>query len=147
MAKKNAETAVAEADELLDDIPVETKPKRGRKKAEAAVVEEVEEVAEAKPKRGRKKAAEVAEELEVEEAPKKRRAPISFSEGERDQLAEQVTAHFKRNKKPINSRDLATKLGTETRKLRLVLYTLQRREAVLLTPGESKVAGMTVSPG
>ena len=46
----------------------------------------------------------------------------------------------------ISLRDLAEKLGTETRKLRLVLYSLAKKEAITLEPGESRVNGMTVSP-
>lgn len=75
-----------------------------------------------------------------------KKTPISFAEGERQALADAVTAHFKRSKKAVNSRDLAFKLETETRKLRVVLYALATKGVVALTPGESKVAGMSVAP-
>jgi len=91
-----------------------------------------------------KKAKTKAAEPEVVEKAKKE--PISFAEGERAELADKVTAHFKRSKKSINSRDLAAKLETETRKLRVVLYSLVNKGVVTLEAGESKVAGMTVSP-
>ena len=105
-------------------------------------------VVEAKAAPAKKAVAKKEEDL-LGEAPakvKSVKAPISFAEGERQALADAVTTHFKRSKKAINSRDLATKLGTETRKLRVVLYALVAKGVVALTPGESKVAGMTVSP-
>jgi hypothetical protein len=107
-------------DDLLGDTPAKTKP--AAKKAAA-------------PK------AEAAEPKE-----KAKKEPITFEEGERATIAYAVTAHFKRSKKPINSKDLAVKLETETRKLRVVLYSLVKKGVVALEPGESKVAGMTVSP-
>ena len=105
-------------------------------------------VVEAKTAPAKKAVAKKEEDL-LGEAPakvKSVKAPISFAEGERQALADAVTTHFKRSKKAINSRDLATKLETETRKLRVVLYALVAKGVVALTPGESKVAGMTVSP-
>ena len=90
-----------------------------------------------------KKAAPKAEPKE-----KAKKEPIRFEEGERATIESGVLAHFKRSKKAINSRELAEKLGTETRKLRLVLYKLANRAepAITLESGESKVSGMTVSP-
>ena len=118
----------------------EAAPKADAKPAKKAAVKE-EAVAEAKTPA--KKAA-AKEDGEAKTPAKKE--PISFEEGERQTISDGVTAHFKRSKKPINSRELAEKLGTETRKLRLVLYSLAKKEVITLQPGESKVNGMTVSP-
>jgi hypothetical protein len=124
-------------DLLGEDAKVEPKP--AVKKAAA------KKAAEPKDKPAAKKAAPKKEAAaEPEERAKKE--PISFEEGERDTIANAVVAHFKRSKKAINSRDLAAKLETETRKLRVVLYSLQKKELVTLEPGDSKVTGMTVSP-
>lgn len=141
----------------IDDLLGDTKPakKAAAKKADAAPAKEAkapaakkaakeEPKAEAKPAPAVKKAA--AKEAPAEPKEKAKKEPIRFEEGERQTIADGVTAHFKRSKKPINSRDLAEKLGTETRKLRLVLYSLAKKEVIALEPGESKVTGMTVSP-
>ena len=150
MSKQN------DIDDLLGDAPA-TKAKKAPAAKKAAPVAEAKPAAkktakaepEAKVKApAAKKAAKVEDDI-LGEAPVKAKsvkAPISFAEGERQALADAVTSHFKRSKKGINSRDLATKLETETRKLRVVLYALVAKGVVSLTPGESKVAGMTVSP-
>lgn len=140
----------------IDDLLGDTKPakKAAAKKADAVPAKEAkapaakkaakeEPKAEAKPVPAKKAAAK---EAPAEPKEKTKKAPISFEEGERQTIADGVTAHFKRSKKPINSRELAEKLGTETRKLRLVLYSLAKKEVITLEPGESKVTGMTVSP-
>ena len=140
----------------IDDLLGDTKPakKAAAKKADAAPVKEAkapaakkaakeEPKAEAKPAPAKKAAAK---EAPTEPKEKAKKEPIRFEEGERQTIAYGVTAHFKRSKKPINSRELAEKLGTETRKLRLVLYSLAKKEVITLEPGESKVTGMTVSP-
>jgi hypothetical protein len=139
-------------DDLLGDAPAKGKKAPAAKKA--APVAEAKPAAkkvaakaepEAKVKAPAKKAKAEEDVLGEAKAPSKK-APISFAEGERQQLADAVTAHFKRSKKGINSKDLAAKLETETRKLRVVLYALVAKGVVSLEPGESKVAGMTVSP-
>lgn len=119
----------------IDDLLGDDKPvtKRTKKVAEPKV-EPVAEVT--KPKKADP----------IEDEPKAKKEPITFEEGERQTIYDGVVAHFKRSKKPINSKDLATKLETETRKLRVVLYSLQKKELITLEPGSSKVAGMTVSP-
>jgi hypothetical protein len=117
-------------DDLLGDTTVKkAAAKKAAPKAEAAPA---------------KKAAKEAAPAEPKEKTKKE--PITFAEGERQLITDSVTAHFKRSKKPINSKDLAAKLETETRKLRVVLYSLVKKGVVALEPGESKVAGMTVTP-
>ena len=140
-------------DDLLGDAPA-TKAKKAPAAKKAAPVAEAKPAKkapaakaepEAKVKAPAKKAAKVEDVLGEAKAPSKK-APISFAEGERQQIADAVTAHFKRSKKGINSKDLAAKLETETRKLRVVLYALVAKGVVSLEPGESKVAGMTVSP-
>lgn len=121
----------------------EAAPKADAKPVKKAAVKE-EAVAETKPAKAPAKKAAAKEDGEAKTPAKKE--PISFEEGERQTISDGVTAHFKRSKKPINSRELAEKLGTETRKLRLVLYSLAKKEVITLQPGESKVNGMTVSP-
>ena len=143
-------------DDLLGDAPVTKAPAKKAPAKKAAPVVEAKPaakkaVAKAEPeaKAPAKKAAAKKEEDLLGEAPVKAKsvkAPISFAEGERQALADAVTAHFKRSKKGINSKDLAAKLETETRKLRVVLYGLVAKGVVSLEPGASKVAGMTVSP-
>jgi hypothetical protein len=83
-----------------------------------------------------------------EESVKRERAPIAFEEGERDKLYAKIGKTLGKvdKKKGINSRELAEKLGTETRKLRVCLYTMQGRGEVKLKAGESKVSGMMVHP-
>lgn len=140
-------------EDLLGDAPAKAKKAPAAKKAEAKAPAAKKAVAKAEPeakvKAPAKKAAKVEDDI-LGEAPTKaapsKKAPISFAEGERQALADAVTAHFKRSKKGINSKDLATKLETETRKLRVVLYALAAKGVVSLEPGASKVAGMTVSP-
>lgn len=121
----------------------EAAPKADAKPAKKAAAKE-EAVVETKPAKAPAKKAAAKEDGEAKTPAKKE--PISFEEGERQTISDGVTAHFKRSKKPINSRELAEKLGTETRKLRLVLYSLAKKEVITLQPGESKVNGMTVSP-
>lgn len=131
--KPATKTAAKKAASKADAVEAKSTKKTAKVKDEAE--------AEAKPA---KKAAAKEETAEPKvRAPK---APISFEEGERATIADGVKTHFKKSKKPINSKDLATKLETETRKLRVVLYTLKNQGVVTLESGESKVAGMTVSP-
>lgn len=142
-------------DDLLGDSDAKPAKKAAAKKADATPAKaeaktpaakkaaKEEPKAEAKPAPAKKAATK---EAPAEPKEKAKKEPIRFEEGERQTIADGVTAHFKRSKKPINSRDLAEKLGTETRKLRLVLYSLAKKEVIALEPGESKVTGMTVSP-
>ena len=141
-------------DDLLGDAPATKAPaKKAAAKTKTEAKPAAKKVAakaepEAKVKAPAKKAAKVDDDI-LGEAPVKAKsvkAPISFAEGERQTIADAVTAHFKRSKKGINSKDLAAKLETETRKLRVVLYALVAKGVVSLEPGASKVAGMTVSP-
>lgn len=91
-----------------------------------------------------KKAAPAAKKAEkAEKTERAAKPPVEFAEGEREELLTKVKRMVK---KPINSRDLAEKLGIETRKLRAVLYSAQRAGIVVLESGASRVAGMTVSP-
>lgn len=142
--------------DLLGDEPA-TKGKKAPATKKAAPVVEAKPVKkaaakaepEAKAAPAKKAPAAKKDEDLLGDAPVKAKsvkAPISFAEGERQTIADAVTAHFKRSKKGINSKDLAAKLETETRKLRVVLYALVAKGVVSLEPGASKVAGMTVSP-
>lgn len=73
-----------------------------------------------------------------------KKEPVVFEDGEQEDIikkAKKIVA-----KGDINSRELASKLGIATRKLRPCLYVMSRAGDVVLTPGESRVHGMTVSP-
>jgi outer membrane biosynthesis protein TonB len=140
-------------DDLLGDAEAKPAKKPAAKKAEAAPAKAEKPAAKktAAPKEEPKaekptKAAKKEAEVDAEPKEKAKKEPIRFEEGERSTITDGVKAHFKRSKKAINSRELAEKLGTETRKLRLVLYAMAKREEITLEPGESKVSGMTVSP-
>jgi len=142
-------------DDLLGDAKPAKKKTAAKKEAAPAKAEKPAKKTAAKkeaaPAKAEKPAKEAKEAKEAKAAPaepkeKAKKEPIRFEEGERQTIADAVTAHFKRSKKPINSRELAEKIGTETRKLRVVLYSLVKKEVVQLEPGESKVSGMTVSP-
>jgi len=140
MAKKTPQPA-ADADDLFDDAPA-TKP--GKKTAAAAPAAKKAKVAEPEPAPA-KKASKKAAEPEPEEAaaPAARvREPLEWEDGEKDEVAKAVK---KFAKKPINSRDLAEKCGTTTRKLRTVLYSMQAKGVVTLESGASRVQGMTVT--
>lgn len=140
--------------DLLGEGTAKPAKKTTAKKTEAAAPvkkasKKVEPVAEAKPV---KKTAAAAPAKKVAEAkaekPASVKAPVRFAEGERNALYDAIAQHFKRSKKSINSKELATKLGVETRKLRPVLYALANRAepVVTLELSASKVHGMTVSP-
>ena len=150
MAKKPAATA--------EDDLIGTKTKPAAKKATAdkaaakpaakkGKAEDDEDLLGTKPAAKKSKAkVEAADEAADEAAPKaktkKVKEPVVFTEGERDELLARIP---KLVKKPINSRDLAVKLEISTRKLRPLLYSLERAEVVKLESGESRLAGMTVS--
>lgn len=128
----------ADIDDLLgEDTPAPAKKTKAKAPAEAAETT-------ATMKAAKKTKVQAAKAAVEEEAPVRTpREPIEFAEGERDDLRKRVK---KLVRKPINSRDLAAKLDIPTRKLRVVLYSMQRSEEIALEAGTSKVAGMTVSP-
>jgi hypothetical protein len=130
-------------DDLLGGDAAKAPAKKAAAKAPSKPAKEPkaakEDKAPAKPAKAPKAAA-------VEPA-KRERASITFEEGERDKLYKDIAkAMSKVDKKGINTRELAGKLKTETRKLRVCLYTMQGRGEVKLKAGESKVSGMTVCP-
>lgn len=90
-----------------------------------------------------KKAAPAKKAAAKGDKPARVKEPIEFAEGERDELLAKIK---KLVKKPISSRDLATKMEIPTRKLRAVLYSAQRAGTVTLELAGSRVEGMTVSP-
>lgn len=132
-AKKTTKTSAAEVDDLLGGTPAKKSTKKPA--AEAA--------APAKKTTAKGKAAAEA----TEKAPRARREGPKFEEGERDTIREGVVAHFKKSKKAIASKELAEKLGTETRKLRAVIYGMAKKNLVSITLEGSRAAGMTVAPG
>lgn len=130
----------------IDDLLGKAKPvkKVPAKKAEAAPAKKT-----ATKKAEAAAPAKKAPAKKAEAAPaKKAREPMHFAEGERQSIYDGVTAHFKKSKKPIGSRDLAEKLGVETRKLRVALYSMAKKAEpiIALSLEGSKVGGMTVSP-
>ena len=125
--------------------PKAEKPVKAEEKPAKKAAPKAEKPAKEAPwEKGGKKAAK------TEEKPakaKRERPAMSFEDGERDTIQKKVVkAMAKVDKKGINSRELAEKCGTETRKLRAVLYSMERAGEVKLKPGESRVAGMTVCP-
>lgn len=143
-------------DAEIGDLLGETKPAAKKtapkkeapaaKKAAAAPAKKVAAKKAAEPVVAKKAAP--AKKAAEPVAEKTAREPVRFAEGERQGIYDKVTAHFKRSKKAINSRELAEKLDVDTRKLRIALYSLAKREepVVALSLEGSKVAGMTVSP-
>jgi len=126
----------------INDLLGETKPAKKTAPAKKA----------AAPAAPAKKAAAPAK--KAAEA-KTEKAPVRFAEGERQAMYDAITAHFKRSKKAINSKDLAAKLAEQlpkmditTRKLRPVLYAMAKKAEpmISLELSSSKVQGMTVSP-
>ena len=68
---------------------------------------------------------------------------IVFAEGERQELAKQIK---KIVRKEMNSRVLAERLGIHSRKLRRVLYGMNKAGQVKVVPGPSRKLGMYVQP-
>lgn len=131
---------MAKKDDVADLLGEETAAAPAKK----APAKKVAAKEEAKPAAKKAKAEEApAKPVKAEAKERPAREPITFEEGERDELYKRIK---KTVKKPINSRELAEKLEIPTRKLRVVLYSMAKREEITLEPGESKVTGMTVSP-
>ena len=68
---------------------------------------------------------------------------IVFAEGERAELAKQIK---KIVRKEMNSRVLAERLGIHSRKLRRVLYGMDKAGTIKVVPGPSRKLGMFVQP-
>lgn len=79
----------------------------------------------------------------AEDKPKREREPVVFEEGEKEKLMKSVEKAIAKGE--MNSRDVAEKLGIPTRKLRPVLYSLERAGSIVLTPSESRATGMFVA--
>lgn len=120
----------------------EAAPAAKKAPAKKAAAEEPAKKAPAKKAAAKEEAPAKAPKAKAEPKERVAKEPVTFAEGERDELIKRIKANCK---KPINSRDLAAKLGIDTRKLRPCLYTAQKRGIVDLEPGASPVAGMTVS--
>ena len=142
-----------DVEDLLDDEGTKPAKKSAAKKATKAeppappAKKGAKPAAKAEPAAPAKKGAakKGAAKEEPEEKPKRVREPVVFEEGEQDEIRAAV-AKVMKSKKPINSKDLAAKIGTQTRKLRRVLYSMARAGEVELESGESRVLGMTVHP-
>ena len=92
------------------------------------------------PAKGKKAAAAKAE--PAAKAPRVRE-PIVFEEGEKEKLIKTIGKMV--TKGPKASRDIADNLGIKTRKLRQVLYSMQRQGLVTLELAGARAQGMTVS--
>jgi|VirMetMinimDraft_7_1064189.scaffolds.fasta_scaffold92371_1 hypothetical protein len=68
---------------------------------------------------------------------------IVFAHGEREALAKQIKRMVK---KPTNTRELCAKLEIHPRKLRRVVYEMDKRGQIVLVPGPSRKLGMFVHP-
>jgi ribosomal protein S25 len=121
-------TKANDIDDLLgDDAPATKAP---AKKAAAKA-----------PAKAAAKAPAKATPAKAEKAAKVRE-PVEFEDGEKEALMKRVP---KLLKNPINSKDLAAKMEISTRKLRRVLYSLERTGAITLKLGASRTEGMTVA--
>ena len=137
-------------DLLGTDTPATAKPSKGKKDApkapaakavpakKAAPAAKADKATTEKPAKAPK--ADKAEPKVAKERAKKE--PVEFAEGEREALIKRIP---KLLKNPINSKALAEKLEIPTRKLRAVLYQMDRAGFVTLERGASRTAGMTVS--
>lgn len=68
---------------------------------------------------------------------------IVFADGEREALSKRIKQMVR---KPTNSRTLAEKLEIHSRKLRRVLYGMERAGTIKLVPGTSRKHGMFAHP-
>lgn len=74
-------------------------------------------------------------------APKRERVPVEFAEGEKEALMKRIPKLIKGT---VNSKDLAVKLEIATRKLRPVLYSLERAGTITLQSAASRTQGMDI---
>jgi len=144
MAKKQAQ----EVEDLLDDDAPPAKKTAAKKAAAPASAAKSAKGKKAEPeppaKKTKGKKAEPEEDAGGESPSiKRKREPLVWEEGEQATIRAKVKKVLK---KPMNSRELAEKVGTTTRKLRTVLYSMARAEEIELETGETRVGGMTVNP-
>jgi hypothetical protein len=132
MAKEN------DIEDLLGNSPTPKAKAKPAAKSAAPKAKPAKEAAAPKAKPAAPKAKSAA--------PKAKRVkePVMFAEGEQAEIAKKAKKIIAKGE--INSRDLAGKLGVETRKLRPVLYMMSRAGDVVLEPGASRVQGMQVFP-
>lgn len=134
-------------DLLGNDTTVTEKPAKAKKDATKAPAKKAEKAAPAK-KADKAPAEKPAKTVKAEKAEPKvakeraKKDPITFAEGEREAIIKRIP---KLLKNPINSKTLAEKLEIETRKLRAVLYAMERAGVIALERGASRTSGMTVS--
>ena len=147
MSKKTASTA-APADDLLGTPAPATATKVVKKPAKT-VAAPAAAAAPADDLLGTPApAAETAAKKVAAPKEPKVRDAISFEEGEREAYEKAIKRIAKT---PIVTRELNKKLvwgantGMPGRKLRDVLYAMQRKGAITLTPGANRAAGMTVA--
>ena len=151
--KKAAKAAAPKADAKKAAAPAKPETKADAKKADTkkAAAPKADAKKAAAPAKGKKaaddddllggKSAKKAATPAKDKAPRVRE-PIEFEEGEKDKLIKLVGKAVQKG--PKSSRDLATNLGIKTRKLRQVLYSMQRQGVVRLELGGARAQGMTV---
>jgi hypothetical protein len=142
-AKKTAAKPADKADKKTkaEKPAKEDKPAKAGKPAKAPKEGKAEKPAKAEKPKAKKPA-------DAGEKPARTREPITFEEGERDKIAKKVEKQLTKvdKKKGINTKDLSAAVEVPTRKLRAVLYSMERAEQCKLKPGSSRAAGMTVCP-
>lgn len=130
-----------------DKAPAKTAPKKEAAQADkkaAGKKEESKPAAKSTKKEEPAAKKTHAKKAYADEKPARaKKEPVKFAEGEREEMLKKIKQLVK---KPINSKDLAAKLGVETRKLRPVLYTAYSQGIVDLASLGAPVLGLEVSP-
>lgn len=140
MSKKT--TPAVAAEDLLGTAPAATKI------VKKPVKDKTPAAAPADDLLGTAPAAKTAAKKEAAPKEPKVRGAITFDDGEREAYEKAIKRIAKT---PIITRELNKKLvwgdntGMPGRKLRDVLYAMQRKGAITLTPGANRAAGMTVA--
>lgn len=123
--------------------PVKAKPAPAKKAAAKPVAKAPAKKVVAKP--AAKPVAKVAVKPVTKAKPTVKAASnfIVFADGEREALCKRIKQMVR---KPTNSRDLAEKLEIHSRKLRRVLYGMERAGTIKLQAGTSRKHGMFALP-
>jgi hypothetical protein len=145
-AAKPEATAKPEKTPAKKAKPVAKKAAAPAKKAPAKAAPAPAKKAAAKPAKAPAKAAAkpVAKAAPAKAAATRNPANfIVFADGEREALSKRIKQMVR---KPTNSRVLAEKLEIHSRKLRRVLYGMERAGTIKLVPGTSRKHGMFAHP-
>ncbi|MFM7010068.1 MAG: hypothetical protein ACKO0Z_12185 [Betaproteobacteria bacterium] len=139
-AAKAKATPVAKPVAKKAAAPAKATPAPAKK---AAPVAAKKVVAKATPAPAKKVAAKAAPVVKAKPAVRNPENFIVFADGEREALSKRIKQMVR---KPTNSRDLATKLEIHSRKLRRVLYGMEKAGTIKLVPGTSRKHGMFAHP-